>query len=129
MNTEWNVGQTAIINRQQIVTVERVTSSGRAVAGGRTFDVDGTERAGGDRFRRARLEPLTPEIQAEIDLVDRGRKASNKAAAAVSAAEKWLQQSFGSWGRRVPEAEDVEMAERLAAAIGSIMGIQPETTS
>lgn len=118
--TIWHVGQRATINRQTIVTIERVTPAGRPIANGRTFNADGTERLG-DPFRRSRLEPLTPEIQAEMDLVKRGQKASHDAFAAVEAADKWLRQALGSWGRKVPEAADVEKVEKLAAAIRHLM--------
>jgi hypothetical protein len=120
-NISWHVGQTAIINRTRIVTVERVTPSGRVIAAGRTFGSDGMERTGGEYRSRANLEPLTPEIQAEMELADRGRKASGDAHAALQSAEKWLCRALSSWGGGVPEAENVEKAERLAAAIGQIM--------
>lgn len=117
----WQVGQQAVISRQTIVTIERVTPAGRVIAGGRTFDANGKERTGGDPYRRARLEPLTPEIQAGMDLVVRGQKAGAAADAAFTSADRWLRRALSTWDRRIPEAADVEKAERLIAAIQSVM--------
>lgn len=119
----WHVGQQAVISRQTVVTVEKVTPSGRVTANGRTFDPTGKERTAGDPFRRAKLEPLTPEIQAEMDLVVRGRAASAAAYAAITAADKWL--ALSSLGRNVPDAADMDKAEALIAAIRSVMETQP----
>jgi hypothetical protein len=110
----WVAGQQAVINRQTVVTIERVTPSGRAVVGGRTYNADGTERSK-DPWRRSRLEPLTVEIQAEMELVARGREVARDAHGAVDDAVKWLRQSL-SW-HRMPEVADVEKAEKLSRAI------------
>jgi len=116
--TAWAVGQRATINRSTVVTVERVTPSGRAVVtGGRTFEPAGRERSGASYYQRARLEPLTDEIQAELDLVARARGISPIAAKAIEDADRWLRGALGTWGNRVPGIENVDRAERLAAAI------------
>lgn len=123
-NAEFKPGQRAVISRVQIVSVDRVTPSGRVIVGDRTFNPDGYERAGGSRYHAARLEPLTPEIESEIQLVKRGAEASNAAAKAIASADAWLRRSFSVWGRhrRVPDAADVEKAERLIAAIKQAIG-------
>lgn len=119
----WEPGQQAVIDRQRIVTIERVTPSGRAVFGTRTFDPDGRERSRG--ISAGYLEPLTPEINAEMELVTRGGAAAGSAYQALTDADLWLRQNFSSWGRRVPEAADVEKAERLVSAIREAMKDTP----
>lgn len=123
--TPWKVGQQAVIDRKTVVTIDRVSPSGRAVVGGRTFDVDGRERAGADRYSRSKLELLTPEIQAEMDLVARVRRAARDADDAIKVAAYWLSGTLSQWRRRVPTAADVERAERLAAAIREVMEDKP----
>lgn len=115
----WEVGQKAVIDRRLIVTIEKVSATGRATANGMVFDIDGFRRGDRSRFSIAKLEALTPEIQAEMDLVARGIKVDNETASAIRAADNWLRQSFGGMGRRIPEIADVERAERLIAAIRS----------
>ncbi len=115
--TVWTIGQRATINRQRIVTIERVTRAGRAVVEGRTFEVSGRERIKGDTFRRPLLEPFTPEIQAEMDLVDRGRKVFSEGHNLMEIAKRWLSVASSAWSRPVPEIEDVDRAEKLTAAL------------
>lgn len=119
--TGWRVGQQVIINRQIMTTIDRVTPSGRIVANGRTFNADGRERSGGSSFRRAQLEHFTADIKAEIDLISRGREASRNAVAAIENADKWLRRAFGTWDKKVPDADDVAKAEKIASAIRQIM--------
>lgn len=121
----WHPGQQAVIGRQLIVTIERVTPSGRAIVGTQRFDRDGRELGTGDSYNRVRMEPLTPEISAEMELVTRGRAAAGSAYQALTDADLWLRQNFSSWGRRVPEAADVEKAERLVSAIREVMKETP----
>jgi hypothetical protein len=119
--TEWQVGQKAVISRRLVVTITHVTPTGRVTANGRTFDKDGRERSGGDPWRRPKIEPLTPEIQAEMDLETRGNKARKDAYTALAAAEKWMRSTSGGLGRYIPELADVERTERLAAAIHGVL--------
>ena len=121
MNTIWEPGQRATIDRRRVVTIERVTPSGRAVLEGHTFGRDGREIATGDYYRRAVLELLTPGIEAEMALVVRGALASRAAIKALEDADRWLRDSFGSFDRRMPKAADVDTAERLVAAIRKAM--------
>jgi hypothetical protein len=116
MTTPWLPGQRAIIDRRTVVTIDRVTPSGRAVVGDRTFHASGHRIRGGGL-----LEPLTPEIEAELALVERGNEATRDAWRELTLAEKWLRLNFSSWGGRIPEAADVDRAERLAAAIRQVM--------
>lgn len=121
-NPPWRPGQQAVINRETVVTIERVTPVGRAIINGLTFNADGTGRSGGSRYLRARLEPLTPEIQAEMDFAVRGKNARAEADVAIDRAQQWLWQTFGLWGRgSVPEPSDVELAEEIAAALQRLM--------
>ena len=116
----WIVGQKAVISRAQVVTIERVTKSGWAVVGGRLFNLDGTERASrvtcGDK-----LELLTPEIQSEMDFKERACIASKEVRSAIICAEVWSKRAFWSWGGSAQTANDVDKAERLSAAIRSIL--------
>ena len=112
----WKPGQKAVIGRTRVVTIERVTPSGRAVIGSETYKPDGI-LLGGNIHKSPRLESLTPEIALEMDLERQGRTASNAAIKAIKDAEHFIRQSFSSWGRRVPEVGDVAKAERIAAAI------------
>jgi hypothetical protein len=116
-NAPWHAGQRAIIDRRTIVTIDRVTPKGWAVVGERRFGADGRKIGG----LRTLLEPLTPEIEAEIALATRGNEASRDALGQIEAANSWLRQRF-SWNRRVTDAGDVEKAEHLAAAIRQVMG-------
>lgn len=118
---QWQPGQRCVISRQTVVTIERVTPSGRAVAGDRTFGRDGIEICAGNPYGRPRLELLTPEIEAEIALSARGRKADWAASAALLAADKWLRSALSSRNIRIPDAADVDRAERLAEAIKKVM--------
>lgn len=119
--TQWKAGQTAVISRDTIVIIDRVTPSGRAIVGGRTFEADGLERVAGSPYRRAKLEHITPEIQAEMALVERGQKARRAAQKAVEDAGQWLYKIFSPYRHDVPEANDVDEAERLAKAIKDAM--------
>ncbi len=118
--TSWIVGQRATINRQQIVTVERVTPAGRAIVEGRTFEVSGRERTNGDFYSRPMLEPLTPEIQAEMDLVARGRKVFPEAHSLMDTAKHWLQSEYSAWKHKIPKTEAMDRAEKLTAALRNL---------
>lgn len=122
----WEPGQRAVINRQHIVTIERVTPSGRAIVEKRTFECDGQERTNGSPYRRSKLEPLTSEISAEMELAERGKVATDAAYQALTDTDYWLQEIVSSWGR-VPEAADVEKVERLVSAIREAMQTPNET--
>lgn len=122
----WRVGQRAVIDRTSVVTIERVTPSGRAITKDRTFDRDGHERSNAAPHRRSRLEPLTPEIEAEMALVQRSRRVRRDAFAAIEAADKWLRSAFPSWANGASDVADVEQAERLTAAILGVMNREGE---
>jgi hypothetical protein len=114
----WQVGQSAVIDRRQIVTIERVTASGLAIVAGRKFSRDGKEITKSTIWDRSRLEPMTPDIESEIDLVRRGNDAKSEAYKAIVAADKWLRTALGFPNeRRVPDAATVVTAERLAVAL------------
>lgn len=124
-NPTWTVGQEAVIDRREIVRIERVTPTGRVVAGGRTFNPGGTEWRRWDQ-RKACLELLTAEVKAEIALVKRGNEASSEVARAINRSTKWLAVSslYSFSGRSTtptPDIADVEKAEALAAAINAVI--------
>jgi hypothetical protein len=119
----WKVGQRAVISRTTVVTIERVTPTGRVTAGGRKFGAGGWEAVKSGSWRvPPRLELLTPEIEAEMSLVVRGRAARLAAHAVLDDAYDWLRTVLDTWNGSVPDAEDVDKAERLAAAIQGVMG-------
>ena len=120
----WTVGQKAVINRSDIVVIDRVTPAGRAIVENRTFDTDGNERPKRKSYAE-KLEPLTPELEAEMDLSRRGLAAEMAAYGAIRKAQTWLQCTLSLWNCRVPNAADVDKAERLTAAIEQIMGSVP----
>jgi hypothetical protein len=121
----WTVGQRAVINRNTVVTVDRVTPTGRPVVGNRTFDVNGIERVKGNPWRRPILEPLTAEIEAEMDLARRADRASEAVHDALEVADRWVRDNLSAWNNTSPNVADVDRAERLAAAIRAVMGVAP----
>ena len=125
-NQPWVKGQRAVINRRRIVTIDKVTPSGRAVVGGTTYDRDGWPCGKGRCTGGVeKLEHLTPEIEAQVALIERGDKARYSADLATDAAIKWLRQDFSSFRQPVPKIADVERAERLAEAIRGALGDAP----
>jgi len=116
----WRPGQRAVINRQRVVVIDKVTPSGRATVGHMAFNPDGFRR-GQSRYSADKLELLTPEIEAEMALVQRAGKVSRDAVKAVEGADKWLRTTFSPWRHEVPDPADVARAETLAAAIRDAM--------
>ena len=116
----WAVGQKAVINRREIVTIEKVTYAKRAKVKNRTFDVDGRETKPLDPWRPWRLEALTPEIEAEMALASRARAISKAADKCVRDVRLWLDNRFGY--SKAPEPADIEKAEALTAAINAVLG-------
>ena len=115
----WQKGQKAVIDRRQVVMIDRVTPNGRARVGDRMFGIDGHERVR-DSWRHSYLEPLTPELEEIMARVERGRKLSNILLSAIKKLEHFEHQSFGGVfdrGVKVPEAKVLEKAERLITAI------------
>ena len=117
----WTPNQRVARDRTWIVTIDRVTQSGRAIIGDVTFDPNGLERSSGDPYHRSRIEPLTPQIEAEIALRARCSRVRMETRAALGAAETWWGNMFGGLRQRIPSIEEVNRAERLAAAIRSIL--------
>ena len=116
----WRAGQQAVIDRNTIVTIERITPTGRIVVGDRHFDSDGTERKAG--YRKSRIEPLTAEIQAEMALIERGYKARLAADKLIEKADKYVRTVLPTYSRRgVPEEADVVRVERIIAALAEAM--------
>ena len=119
----WTVGQKAVIGRETLVTVDRVTPSGRAVVGDRMFELNGSERKS-TGFSRARLYHLTPEVEAEMAVIRRGRLVAADGRNVIHNAENWFRSTFNSFRETVPDLADVEKAERLVAAIRHVMEAQ-----
>ena len=117
----WAAGQRAVIDRRHIVTIERVTPSGQAFVKGRYFGKDGYERTSGYPYNRAKLELLTPEIEAEMELLRRARQVRETAERAIQDAGIFTRDALSTFGGRIPETADVDLAERLAAAIRGVM--------
>ena len=116
----WTAGQRAVVGRSRIVTIDRVTPGGRAVVGDTTYEPDGRER-GGQPYRSPRLEALTPEIEQEMRLATQGADVSRRLNDLIKDADRWCRGTFSGWGRKVPELEDVEKAERLCEAMKAIL--------
>lgn len=116
-DTPWKAGQKAVIDRREIVTIDRVTPTGRAVVGERTFRPSGYALGNASGY----LELLTPDVEAEMALTSRGRKASGKCFKLLLDAEKFLRAEFSAWRPRVPEQDAVERAERLEAALRAVL--------
>lgn len=121
--TPWNVGQRVVIGRDTVATVARVTPGGRAIVNGRTFKATGWEYGGG--YSGSRLEPLTPSIEAELNLIKTRWGAQQAVSKAIADTERWSRRKFSAWNRFVPEAADIDKAERLIAAIREIIGDSP----
>ena len=119
---KWQIGQDVVIERRlPVLKIERVTPRGQAIVRGRTFEMSGYER-GPSRYAVDRLEAYTPEIAAEIALVERGSKADRELFGALDKATTWARRALSARGYYVPEASDVEKAERLVAAIEALLG-------
>jgi hypothetical protein len=120
---KWCPGQTAVIDRSRIVTIERVTPKGYAIVEGRRFSpLD--EKHVSAYCGKEKLEPLTPEIQAGMDQAKRAEIAYKKLYARIEEAEKWRRETFREvWGRRTAIASpaDLDRAERLIAAIWEVL--------
>ena len=79
--TVWTAGQQVALNRAHIVTIDRVTPSGRACIGERVFYPDGREREAESTrvwgVSGGTIEVLTPAIIARVQLGDRWEWVSN----------------------------------------------------
>lgn len=120
-DSPWLPGQRVTINRGTPTTIDRVTPGGRAIVGGRTFEPSGMERTGGDPWRRARLEMLTPEVEAEMEFAIRARASARVASDAVEAADKWVRKALGGPAHREFDPVDVARGERLTTAILQVL--------
>ena len=112
----WKPGQRCAIDRREIVTIDKVTPTGIAKVGIRSFSKNGFERGRGD-YRCPRLELLTPEIKAEMELRQRAILISSQFEKDVRQAEKWMREVLCIWSGRVPEAANVERAKRIMRAL------------
>lgn len=116
----WTPGERAVIDRQRIVTIDRVTPSGRAVVGHQTFGADGRERT--SNYRPGLLELLTAEIEVEMGLRARALKADEAMYVALDRVRGWQRNILGGIRPNPASIADIQKAEALAAAIRSVMG-------
>lgn len=120
---QWTPGQRAVIDRREIVTIERVTRGGKAVVGSRQFRPNGSEVS--SSLRSAQLDPLTPEIEAEMALAKKGSAATEKLRAVLNSAAQWCRSNmshYNGWHYVCPTPADISRAERLTVAIQAILG-------
>lgn len=111
----WGVGQKVVIDRRHVAMIEKVTPTGRAKIGDRTFERDGRERSKASYWQRSKIELLTADVEAEMAFAERVRVAIvelGKADMIIERFERSLRQIRGE----VPLA-DIEKAERLVAAV------------
>lgn len=119
----WEKGQRAVINRRDIVTIDRVTKGGRVVVGERQF-VPGW-RAGAAREHGcvgSIIEFLTPDIEAAMSQIVRIEATANKLHGAINAVRDWGRDKFWTYALRPPSEADYAKAQALAEAINAIMG-------
>lgn len=117
---KWEAGQKAAIGTE-IVTIERVTATGRAVVGGRTFRFDGSEISK-RRYHRAYLRPLTPDVAEEIELKKQTESVRERLYTAVTKVERWHRNNFPAYYKDiVATREQISAANRLAEAIENAM--------
>ena len=122
---KWFVGQEVSIDGRKIGTISHVTPKGRATVNNIVYDQDGWEReAGSISTPRNKIEPLTPEIKAQIEVYLRSKAARYASKEAVREATRWLEKHFivTPFRGEIASVADVEKAERLAAAITEILG-------
>ena len=114
----WTAGQRAVINRETIVTIERVTPSGRAVVtGGRVFNANGNERVQLSSWELpSKLEPLTDKVEAQIAYKRERQETFCAVLNELDEAKAWAR----SYSIKATPA-NVEKAERLLAAIKGVM--------
>ena len=117
---EWQAGQRVAFDHKMIKTIERVTPSGMPVVDGRKYNRNGEAREKTTNLwgRRHWIAPLTPDLEAQIVRLDGWRRAVNAAFDEVEKAEKWLRAN----NSRPPSEDAIATAERLAAAISTILG-------
>lgn len=120
-SNQWIAGERAVINRRHIVTIDRVTPSGRAMIDTSYFYPDGDHVTSSQR-PRSFLEKWTPEIQAEIDLNMKAAKVKDELTKAIDKAEHFVRNQFLRWnGRITAELRDIEKAERILSALRNAM--------
>lgn len=118
----WVAGQRAALNRSCIVTIARVTPTGRAIVeiDGRkmTFNPNGTERKEYDIWQTCnRLEHMTHEIETEVMAKERAEKAFLALRLNLENALRWWRNNHPERGRPTPSLAVVERAEKLARLI------------
>ena len=119
-NHTWTAGQRVVLGRDRIVTIDRVTPSGRAVIGDQTFRKDGCQIGEVPHWwLRSRIGPITPENQGRVEFLDRWRIAIDNLWDALDAAGKVRRECNDH--RSVPDPVAVAKAERIAAAIRAAM--------
>ena len=87
---KWTAGQQVVLNRQLVLTIKRVTPSGRAVLeNGVSFRPSGIQ-VNGDHWHPNQIEPLTPEIETYMRDAARTAQASSAMVDAIEQAERMI---------------------------------------
>lgn len=119
--TPWTAGQRVALNRERIVTIERVTPSGRFYVEGKMFRANGFAFGETSMWSgRDKVDVLTQELEARVAKVQRVNQAAGRLSAALHAADDWHTKYFGGQ-RRSDDPTTIERAEALTAAIKAAM--------
>ena len=119
----WTVGQQVALDRKRVVTIDRVTPSGRAFVGDRQYNSDGRERGAGNHWFRG-IEVLTPELVEQIALAGRYRKARTLMHYAARNLKAWATEHCSFYSERVPDLAEIEQIERVAAAAVAALPVE-----
>ena len=119
----WTVGQQVSLNRNSVVTIDRVTPSGRAFVGDRQYNPDGRERGAGNHGQRG-IEPLTPELVEKIAMAERYRKARTLMHHAARNLNAWATEHCPFYSERVPDLAGIEQIERVASAAVAALPVE-----
>ena len=123
--TAWTVGQQVSLNRNSVVTIDRVTPSGRAYIGERAFNPDGYERGGESKGvwggSASRIEALTPEMTEIVQLAERWVLVRAQAHDANTKLGRWVLDRCSSFKRGVPKEQTVNDVERVTDAINAVL--------
>lgn len=121
-NQNWKAGEEVVVARRQVLKIDRVTPTGRAVIGKTTFDASGRER-GAYSNGRLLIERPTPELLAIVADHDNAHAAWEGLYVATSRVRKWAGNTIFPMGAQsVPTTADYDIAARIVAAINEILG-------
>ena len=123
--TAWHAGQQVALDRTRIMTIDRVTPTGRAYIGKRAFNPDGYERGGESKGvwgkSASMIEALTPEITEIVQLAERWVLVRAQAHDANTKLGRWVLDRCSSFKRGVPKEQTVNDVERVTDAINAVL--------